>query len=208
MMDAVLKRRGLCLAFVASLSLLVHSKGLRAPLLDYHFHRQVNTASIARDYWREARPIHRPRIDWNGPSDQLAATELPVYMWLYGKLWPIGGLGEGWGRILSAGASMLTALLLFGLYEREFGREAALWGAAVFTVLPVEAYFGRTVQPEAVALLALIGALVFWQRALGPGRPWGAWAGATFCASQPRPSCRVCARLGRRGARAGERKAA
>ena len=117
MRQAVLERRGLCLVFVAALSILVHSKGLRAPLLDYHFHREVNTASIARNYWRESRPFHKPRIDWNGPSDRMAATELPVYMWLYGKLWPVGGLGEGWGRLISAAASLLTALLLFALVQ-------------------------------------------------------------------------------------------
>ncbi len=178
----MLERRGLCLAFVALLSLLVHAKGLTAPLLDLHYHRQVNTASIARGYWRDARPIQEPRIDWDGASDRLAATELPVYMWVYGKLWPIAGLGEKWGRLISAAASLLTALLLFVFFEKELGREAAFWGAAIFSLLPVEVYFGRTVQPEAVALLALISTLVFWSRSLEAGRPWGAWAGATFCA--------------------------
>ncbi|MCM2303271.1 MAG: glycosyltransferase family 39 protein [Elusimicrobia bacterium] len=182
MIRKVVDRRGLCLAIVAFFSLLVHAKGLAAPLLDYHFHRQVNTASIARRYWSEALPIHQPRVDWNGPSDRLAATELPVYMWLHGKLWPVAGLGEKWGRILSAAASLLSALLLFILFEKEFDREAALWGASLFSILPVEVYFGRTVQPEATALLALIGSLWFWSRSLEPGRPWGAWAGAVFCA--------------------------
>ena len=181
-METVLKRRGLCLAIVALLSLLVHSKGLTAPLLDYHFHRQVQTASIARGYWRDARPIQTPSIDWDGPSGRLAATELPVHLWLYGKLWPIAGLGEKWGRIISVAASLFTALFLFVLFENEFGREAALWGAALFSLLPIEAYCGRTVQPEATALLALVGALVFWSRALESERPWGAWAAAVFCA--------------------------
>ncbi len=182
MIGPVLERRGLCLAVVAFFSLLVHAKGLTAPLLDYHFHRQVNTASIARGYHQGGRPIHQPRIDWDGPSDRLAATELPVYMWLYGKLWPLAGLGEKWGRLLSVAASLLTALLLFGLFEREFGREAALWGASIFSLLPVEVYFGRTVQPEATALLALVASLGFWSRHLEPDRPWSAWAGAAFCA--------------------------
>jgi (2Fe-2S) ferredoxin len=182
MIEALLNRRGLCLAVVAFLSLLVHAKGLTAPLLDYHYHRQVNTASIARSYWRGALPILQPRIDWDGGEDRLAATELPAYMWAYGRLWPVGGLGEKWGRILSVAASLLTALLLFFLFDRELGREAAFWGASLFSILPVEVYFGRTVQPEATALLALIGALSFWDRALGPGRPWSAWTGAVFCA--------------------------
>jgi len=182
MIEALLKRRGLCLAVVALLSLLVHSKGLTAPLLDYHYHRQVNTASIARAYWRAALPISQPRIDWDGGEDRLAATELPVYMWLYGKLWPVGGLGEKWGRLISVAASLLTALLLFVFFDKELGREAAFWGASIFPLLPVEVYFGRTVQPEAAALLALIAALFFWSRSLDEGRPWGAWALAVFCA--------------------------
>ncbi|MEK7389640.1 MAG: glycosyltransferase family 39 protein [Elusimicrobiota bacterium] len=182
MMPALLRGRGACLALVAAVSFLVHAKGLSAPLLDYHFHRQVNTASIARNYWRQALPIAQPRIDWAGPEDRLAGTELPAYMWLYGKLWPVFGLGELWGRLISVAASALTALLLFGLYEREFGREAALWGAVTFSFLPVEIYFGRTVQPEATALLALVSALILWEKALDPGRPWLAWTLAVFCA--------------------------
>lgn len=177
-----MSRRGLLAAGLFALSLLVHAKGLRAPLLDYHFHRQVNTAAIARNYARENRPIHRPRIDWEGPEDRLAGSEMPLYMWLYGKLWNVGGLGEGWGRLISALCSAACAVLLFGLYEGEFGLEAAAWGAAVFTVLPVEIYFGRTVQPEGFALLALVGALVAWEKSLRPGRPWGWWALAVLCA--------------------------
>lgn len=172
--------RGLMLAAVAGLSALVHLVGLRAPLLDYHYHRQVNTASIARNYMREDRPIHRPRIDWEGPEDRLAATELPLYMWVYGKLWTLGGLGETWGRLLSLLASLLTALLLFLLYERELGREAAFYGALLFSVSPLEIYFGRTVQPEATALLGLVSGLYFWELSLEKGRPWWAVALAAF----------------------------
>lgn len=171
--------RGYLIAAVAGLSVLVHLYGLDAPLLDYHFHRQVNTASIARNFAREDRPPHRPRIDWEGPEDRLAATELPLYMYVYGKLWGVGGRGETWGRVLSLLASLLTAVLLFLLFEREFGREAAAWGALLFSLSPLEIYFGRTVQPEATALLGLVAGLYFWERSLEKGRPWWAWALAT-----------------------------
>jgi hypothetical protein len=181
-MTAPFTRRVRLAAAVCALSLAVHAKGLRAPLLDYHYHRQVNTAAIARNYWREGQPLLRPRIDWAGPADELAATELPVEMWLHGKLWPLFGLGEAWGRVLSVAASALTALLLFLLFERELGTEAGFYGAALFTVLPVEIYFGRTVQPEAAALLFFACALYFWERALEPGRSRAAWLAATVSA--------------------------
>lgn len=181
-MSAAPNRRALFAAAVCALSLAVHLKGIRAPLLDYHYHRQVNTAAIARNYWREDRPLLKPRIDWAGPEDRLAATELPVEMWLHGKLWPLFGLGEAWGRVLSVLASALTALLLFLLFERELGTEAGFYGAALFTVLPIEVYFGRTVQPEAAALMFFAAALYFWDRSLESGRSWAAWLAATVSA--------------------------
>lgn len=171
-------RRRWGLAGLVALSLAVHAKGLFAPMLDYHFHRQVNTASIARDYYREDRPLLKPRIDWAGPEDRLAATEFPVEMWLHGKLWGVFGWGESWGRILSAAASAVTVVFLFLLFEREFGSAAAFCGAGLFTVLPVEVYFGRTVQPEAAALMGFIVSLYFWDRSLEKGRPAGAWLAA------------------------------
>lgn len=172
--------RGLLLAAVAGLSALVHLYGLRAPLLDYHYHRQVNTASIARNFMREDRSPLRPRIDWEGPQDRLAATELPAYMYVYGQLWNVGGLGETWGRIISVLASCLTAILLFLLFEREFGREPAFYGALLFSLSPLEIYFGRTVQPEALALLGLVAGLYFWDLSLEKGRPRWALALASF----------------------------
>ena len=176
------RRRAWMAAAVCALSLAVHAKGIRAPLLDYHYHRQVNTASIARSYFRYRQPLLKPRIDWAGPENNLAATEFPVEMWLQGRLWPLFGLGEAWGRVLSAIASALTAVLLFLLFEREFGTEAGFFGAALFTVLPVEVYFGRTVQPEAAALLGFVSALYFWSLSLEPSRPAGPWAAAVVSA--------------------------
>ena len=176
------RRRVWMAAAVCALSLAVHAKGIRAPLLDYHYHRQINTASIARSYFRYRQPLLKPRIDWAGPRHGLAATEFPIEMWLQGKLWPLFGLGEAWGRVLSAIASALTAVLLFLLFEREFGTEAGFFGAALFTVLPVEVYFGRTVQPEAAALLGFVSALYFWDQSLEPSRPAGPWLAAVLSA--------------------------
>ena len=175
-------RRFWMAAGVFALSLAVHAKGIRAPLLDYHHHRQINTASIARSYFRYRQPLLKPRIDWAGPGNDLAATEFPIEMWLQGKLWPVFGLGEAWGRVLSAIASALTALLLFLLFEREFGTEAGFFGAALFTVLPVEVYFGRTVQPDPAALLGFVSALYFWDISLEPSRPAGPWLAAVVSA--------------------------
>jgi 4-amino-4-deoxy-L-arabinose transferase-like glycosyltransferase len=112
----------------------------------------------------------------------LAATEFPIFSWLAALLWPLAGLGELWGRVLATAFSALTAVYLFLLVEEDLGREAALYAGALFSFLPIEVYFGRTVQPEAMALCATVAAFYHWRRSLGPDRPWAHWAAATLAA--------------------------
>ena len=174
--------RSLALALVAALSVAMHLKGLSAPLLDYAYHRQCNTATIARNFHENGLNLLRPQVDWEGPGRGRASTEFPIYMWLVGLLWPLAGLAETWGRVLSAAFSALTAVYLFLLVEDDQGPGAALAAGSLFSFIPLEVYFGRTVQPEAMALCASAAALFHWRRALAPGRPWGHWAAATLAA--------------------------
>ncbi len=171
--------RRLCLALIAAASLAIHLKGIGSPMLDYHYHRQCNTATIARNYYRNGLHFGTPQIDWEGDYEGKAATEFPLYMWLMGLLWPLAGLAELWGRVLSAGFSALTAIYLFLFLERRLSKEAAFVSSLVFTALPVEVYFGRTVQPEAMALFATMGALYHWDVWLDAPKKKFQWLAAT-----------------------------
>ncbi|MBI4424634.1 MAG: glycosyltransferase family 39 protein [Elusimicrobia bacterium] len=189
--------RRLLLACILAVSAAAHLKGIAAPVLDYHYHRQTNTAAIARNFHRRALPPWSPRVDWEGGRDELAGTELPLYMWLVGLLWPVLGLGERWGRLLSAACSALTAVVLFAFLERRPGAgpgapetgwletPPAFLAALFFSVLPVEVYFGRTVQPEALALLGTVAALWAFDRYLAAGGPvrWAWWAATVLSAA-------------------------
>lgn len=169
------------LALVVAVSLLTHLKGLTAPPLDYHHHRQANTAAIARNFAENGLRFFHPQIDWAGPYRGRTATELPLYMWLTGALWQVLGLGAAWGRILSVLFSACSAALLFLLLERRLSRPEAFWGATLFSFIPLQIYFGRTIQPEALALAGTMGAFYAWDRWLDEGRPaW--WLAAVACA--------------------------
>jgi 4-amino-4-deoxy-L-arabinose transferase-like glycosyltransferase len=175
--------RRAALAAIVAASVLFHLKGFASPLLDYHYHRQTSTAAIARNYHRDGLHFMSPRIDWDGPNDgRTAAMEFPLYTWLIGALWPIAGLGVLWGRVLSLLFSVLTAVYLYFFVARDAGDEAALYAGLIFTALPVEIYFGRTVQPESLALLATMAALYHWDRSLERGRSWGHWLAAVVAA--------------------------
>ena len=173
--------RGLCLALILAASALVHIKGIASPMLDYHFQRQCNTAAIARNYRENGLRFFHPQIDWSGNDRGPAATEFPLYTWLIGLLWPMG-LGVLWGRVLAAAFSALTAVYLFRFLEEKLGLESAFYSAVLFSFIPLEVYFGRTVQPEALALLSTVAAFYHWERAFAPDRHPDEWLAAVFFA--------------------------
>ncbi len=181
-MTEFLRRRGLILATLFALSVLPHLKGITSPMLDYHYHRQCNTAAIARNYSENGLRFFTPQLDWEGNYRGRGATEFPLYMYLIGLLWPLGGLGDMWGRILAILFSAGTAMVLFLLLDRKVEREAAFLGSALFCFIPLEIYFGRTVQPEAIALLTTTASLYFWDRSLEPERRLGFWGAAILLA--------------------------
>jgi 4-amino-4-deoxy-L-arabinose transferase-like glycosyltransferase len=168
---------------VGLLSLLAHAPGISNPLTDYHHHRQVNTAAIARNYHYDGLPFFHPRINWEGPSGARAATELPMYMYIVGAAWDIFDLGEQWGRLVSIFFSLLTALLLFWFLERWLSERAAFSGALLFSLLPVEVFFGRTVQPEALALCATLGSFCCLDLYLSGKRRILSWLAAALLAA-------------------------
>lgn len=180
---------GARLALAAGLSLAVHLVGISSPVTDYHHHRQANTAAIARNYRDDGLRFLHPRINWAGPDRGRAATEFPLYMYLTGALWDLFGLGEIWGRILSALFSAATAAFLLVFLEGWIGARAAFFGSLLFSLIPVEVFFGRTVQPEALALFCTVAALLAFDRYLRartdgrPGPAAGFWCAAWACAS-------------------------
>jgi hypothetical protein len=176
-----LRRPALLLAIVAA-SWLAHLKGLTSPVLDYHYHRQCNTAAIARNFHENGLKLFYPQIDWEGPYNGRSATEFPLYMWLTGLLWPIAGLGELWGRLLSCAFSAGTAVYLFLFLGRRLRQDEAFYASLLFCAIPLEVYFGRTVQPEAIALFGAVASIYHWERAFTPPRSAFHWSLAVFFA--------------------------
>ena len=74
------------LGAIVAVSLIPHLQAISAPMLDYHYHRQCNTAAIAREFLSNGLRFFHPQITWEGPYSGLAATEFPLYMWLMGLL--------------------------------------------------------------------------------------------------------------------------
>jgi 4-amino-4-deoxy-L-arabinose transferase-like glycosyltransferase len=154
--------------FLLLSSLLLHLPGLRAPLLDYHAHRQTQTASMSRNFARHGMHFFSPEVDTEG-APRRTGTEFPLYSYLLAVLFKLFGPIDWLGRILSSVLTAASTLFLFAFLRRRFGEKVALLGSLLMCVIPVHLYFTRTVQPESMAMFGFLGFLWAYDRWLAAG---------------------------------------
>lgn len=153
------------------------------PPLGVHSWRQADTASIARNYFREGYDFAHPRIDFRGDGPGFVETEFPLYPFTAGVIYRLTGAAEWVPRLLSVLASVATVLVIYSLVVRIIDRKTALWSALFFAVLPLNIYYGKSIQPESWMLLAsAFGVYAFsrWSEDGSPGWLAVSWVSITL----------------------------
>lgn len=138
----------------AALATALRLVQIQAPILGVHSWRQADTAGLARNFHEQHLPLWLPQVDWGGAGSGFAETDFPIYSYAVGVLYDLFGVHEALARLLSLACSVGALLLLQRLGSRLLGPEAGWWGALTFAVVPLSVFYGRSVQPEALLLLA------------------------------------------------------
>ena len=151
------------LAALFALALILRCYALNAPLLDYHSWRQADTAAIARNFMRNGYRLLYPQVDWGGLTAGYVESEFPLYSFSLASLYALYGLHEWLGRLFTAIAASAAVGALYGCARPLVGRRAALYSSIMLMLMPFALYFGRTVMPDSLMLLAAILAIwSFW----------------------------------------------
>lgn len=144
----------------------------------HHQWRQSDTASVARHYARGETTFLEPMVDWGGVAVRGVEMELPAYQYAVGLLWSL--LGESFiaARLLSLIAGLATLWFLFEIARREIGRPAAEWAVASLAVLPLFAFYSRSVQPESWMVAMFTGSILALMRWVETRRRFWFWVSA------------------------------
>ncbi|MEM4270762.1 MAG: glycosyltransferase family 39 protein, partial [Candidatus Pacearchaeota archaeon] len=91
-------------------------------------------------------------------------VEFPVYNVAQAGLFKIFGLFsiEQWGRIVSIFSSLLAGFFLYLMVKKYQSKLAGILSLFFFTFLPYNIYYGRTVLPDAMMLMTLLGGIYFF----------------------------------------------
>ncbi len=180
------KRTYLQLALPLLFLLLMLLRNVGDPLLDRHAWRQADTAGFARGLARGEFNVLHPRFLAYYPDaygiDGATESEFNLYPLLVAGLWRLFGEHDVLARLVSIAFSLGTAVWVFFLGRRFFSGAAGALAVVFLGLSPAYVFYGRTVQPDAVALFFAVGALYLWVRWLDTDA-WPAYLGAALCAA-------------------------
>ncbi|OGG38055.1 hypothetical protein A3J20_03530, partial [Candidatus Gottesmanbacteria bacterium RIFCSPLOWO2_02_FULL_42_29] len=127
------------------------------PLLDNHFFRQTQTATVARNYYLNGFDLLKSELDIFGTGREKYLTmEFPLYQNLVAGIYYVLGPNDYWGRAVSAAAGFTAAWYLYKLvYAVEKKKKLAYVSAFFFLAVPLSMIYQRSFLIETTVLAFL-----------------------------------------------------
>lgn len=156
--------RAYAIFFILALAFSLRINHIDSPMIGVNSWRLADTAAIARNYYENGFKFLYPQIDWGGEGPGYVESEFPVMPFTVAILYKITGVNESVGRIMSVLFSIAAIYFLYLLVKKHIDEKTALWACLFFSVLPLNIFYTRTFQPEALLIMSLIAGIYFFSR--------------------------------------------
>lgn len=154
-------RDTLALGFLIALAVILRLYHITAPVADWHSWRQVDTASVARNFVEGDFDLLHPKFDdfsnvqtgkYN--PEGLRFVEFPLYNASFALLYRVAPIVtlEVYGRIVTILFSLMTLISIYYLLYHEVSRPSAFWGGLIYAVMPFFVYYSRVILPDPIAI--------------------------------------------------------
>lgn len=155
------KKDILIISIILLVALVFRLYKINIPLAELHSWRQVDTASVARNFVKDGFNLLIPRYDdlsniQSGHDNPrgLRFVEFPLYNATFAALYKLNPVIplEIYGRLTTIFFSLIIIFIIYYLVLKEIGRLAAATSALVYAVFPFFVFFSRVVLPDTMAL--------------------------------------------------------
>ena len=136
---------------------------IEIPLLEFYPSRQIQTADIARNFFRHDFNILNPTVSYLGPGYTSFLIEFPGYNLAVASIYKLfGEVNELYGRLFSIFSWVLAFIILYKLSLILVSRMSALVALFFFSLSPLSVLVSRSFQPDQWMLtLSLASILIF-----------------------------------------------
>lgn len=163
------------LSTIILLSFLIRQYRINIPLGDWHSWRQVDTAAVSRDFYKNGFDFLHPKYDDMAPvsedhrpnPDRLRFVEFPIFSAIVTLVYQtMDNVEIIYGRQVTVFFSLGSIIFLYFLVKKFLGVRVALLSAFFFGFLPYNIYFSRVFLSEPMMIFASLAALYFFVRFL------------------------------------------
>lgn len=173
LVNQILSRKEIIIIFlILFLGFILRLYKFNNPVADWHSWRQADTSAVSRNFVKYGFDLLHPRFDdlSNVPSNYFdnpngyRFVEFPIYNVAQAGFFKLFGYFtiEQWGRLVSIFSSLIASLFLYLIVRKHQSRLAGLLAFFFFTLLPYNIYYGRTILPDALMLMTLLGGIYFF----------------------------------------------
>lgn len=124
--------------------------------------RQADTESIARNFIKYRFNIFFPQFNYDGAPPVYVQLEFQITTFLIAILYKLFGYHIWLARLVPIGFFMLSVYYLYLIARRFFSLPQSLTVITIYSILPLNIYFSRTIMPEAALLCFFNGAFYFF----------------------------------------------
>lgn len=141
---------------LCGLLVVVSLYDLFAPPLSSTSWRQTQTAMLTDNFVKAGFSVNGLYVNILGRSKPLMVYEFPIYNFIVGVLFVLGGNHYIWGKLVSLIASIITLCFLIRLVRRHYSERIAVGAALFFIFTPVAVLMRTSFQPDALSLMFLV----------------------------------------------------
>lgn len=159
------------------------------PVADWHSWRQADTASVARNFYKEGFNPFIPKYDDMSPIgansqvnvNRYRMVEFPIYPSLIYLAYLInGGVDERLARLISIFFSLGSTVLIYLIAKRYFGTLNGILSSFIFAILPYNIYYSRVILPEPSLIFFSLGMFYFLDKWIWENTKNNFWIGFIF----------------------------
>lgn len=143
------------------------------PVADWHSWRQADTSAVSRNFVKQGFDLLHPKFDdisnvasGKDNPNGYRFVEFPIYNFFQAGLFKLIGIFslEGWGRLVTIFSSIVSIIFIYLIVKKYSTAVSALFASFFFAFLPFNIYFGRTILPDSMMVMAILGGIFFFDK--------------------------------------------
>lgn len=154
----------LLVIFVLLIALFSRLRNIYSPLFDAHYFRQTQTATYAKNFYKEGIDLFHPKLDIIGLGpERVLVLEFPLFEAIVAMLSNILGFSDSIGRSVAIIFGLSGGVFLVLLTELLFdNHKISLYSLIFFLFAPVNIFFQQTFMIESMVVAFHLLSIYLW----------------------------------------------